>query len=150
MQQRKRERRHHLAATSIAMLGYCEAKLVLQRRYGDMSTPQQDLARERGVEEHEVFHHVVSAHHNTAPPPASGTDKRCFIASAVYGADDPRTWRLRAWRDERLAPTRLGRIAIALYYRKAPALVRLCARRPALARIARVLLDAFIRALDGR
>lgn len=55
----------------------------------------------------------------------------CFIATAACGSAD--AWEveaLRGFRDRRLAPTRLGRLAVAGYYRLSPPLARWIEGRP--------------------
>lgn len=70
-------------------------------------------------------------------------DKRCFIATACYGVDDPRTEALRQWRDRVLMPSHVGRGLVQLYYRLSPLLVRLCERYPALLTPVRGIVDRF-------
>lgn len=49
----------------------------------------------------------------------------CYVATAVYGSYDcPEVWRLRRFRDERLAKSVPGRTFIRIYYALSPGLVR--------------------------
>lgn len=73
--------------------------------------------------------------------PPSSSDRRCFVASAVYGLDDPRTEELRRFRDTQLQPSKFGRAAVRLYYRLSPALVLVLDWCPVLRRLARAALD---------
>ncbi len=50
-------------------------------------------------------------------------DKRCYVASYAYGIDDPRTIRLREFRDENLVGNLPGRILVEVYYRLSPSLI---------------------------
>jgi hypothetical protein len=59
---------------------------------------------------------------------ASAEDRRCYIASHLYGNYDPRTDSLREFRDRYLQGSYIGRRFIACYYRHSPALVSLCER----------------------
>ncbi len=77
------------------------------------------------------------------------SDRRCFVASAVYGLDDPRTDALRAFRDRSLMPSTAGRALVSAYYRASPSLVSVLDRVPALRSPARLALD-LIRALLPR
>lgn len=113
-----------IAASELAKLGYCETKAVLEARNGEVVTLSQAKARERGRAEHARFDTLASAHHN------AGGDRRCFIASHVYGHDDPRTDELRAWRDDLLAKLRICVLPVRIYYLASPAVVRFLQRHP--------------------
>lgn len=78
----------------------------------------------------------------TAARAAAG-DSRCFIASAVY-ADrrHPDVEALRAFRDRVLLKWRLGRQAVAAYYRHSPAWAQWLSERPALRIPLRAMLAA--------
>lgn len=73
--------------------------------------------------------------------PRSSTDRRCFVASAVYGADDPRTDQLRQFRDTYLMGSATGRGVVQLYYTLSPGLARAIATVPG-------LRPVVVRALD--
>jgi hypothetical protein len=66
------------------------------------------------------------------------TDGRCCVATALWGATDPRTEALRACRDKWLLRRWWGRGMVRLYYLASPRLVRLVSRAPR----CRALLDA--------
>ncbi len=57
-------------------------------------------------------------------------DKRCFVASHLYGADHINTEKLRQYRDSTLLKTNLGKIAVKVYYRLSPWLVQLARHSP--------------------
>ncbi|MHB8742067.1 MAG: PspC domain-containing protein [Sulfuricaulis sp.] len=129
MRYRPRQRRdttYYLPATKLAAMGHCETKIVLEGKYGDRATPEQARARVEGTVAHRRFDRVVSAAHNR--PRAQ--DRRCFVASCVYGPDDARTDQLREYRDRVLAPVASGRALIAVYYAISPWLVRVLERSP--------------------
>ena len=48
----------------------------------------------------------------------------CFIASEIFGTGAPETTALRAWRDQQLLPSRIGRCVVALYAAAAPLCIR--------------------------
>jgi len=54
----------------------------------------------------------------------NSTDRRCFVASALFGEDAPETEALRQFRDDVLARTTSGRIFIECYYRVSPPIAR--------------------------
>lgn len=135
----------YLSATEIAALAVCEQKVVLDVRQGERTTPAQREARRRGHVLHERFDQAVSAHHNRpVPTPSSGP---CFVASVLYGKNDPRTDELRRFRDTRLAPHRAGRWVIHQYYRRSPSIADCLAKHPAWAAAARWSLDQLRRML---
>jgi len=57
-------------------------------------------------------------------------DKRCFVASHLYGIDNIKTEQLRQYRDSALLKTKLGRIVVTVYYRLSPYLVEWARRSP--------------------
>lgn len=82
--------------------------------------------------------------------PFCGTTYRkfgwCFIATAVYGDyDAPKVQSLRAFRDDVLGRTELGRHAIATYYRISPPIAAHLQAHPLSATIVRAILDVLIR-----
>lgn len=86
----------------------------------------------------------------SAPVPTStgrGPDRRCFLATSLYGADAPQTVKLRAFRDRHLVPYGPGRVAVSLYYRASPHVVDALASRPALRAGVRSLLDRLVRTI---
>lgn len=121
--------RDYLPATALASLGFCEVKFVNEARFGKQTTAKQRNAAEAGIEEHDRFHRVVTALHNR-PRPAQ--DRRCFIATATWGAADPRTQQLRDWRDRVLLTHAFGRAVVRAYYAISPWMVRLLQRWPVL------------------
>ena len=140
MHNHRRQRRdttYYLPATKLAAMGYCETKIVLEARLGDKATQEQAQARVRGRVAHERFDRVVRAAHNR--PRAQ--DRRCFIASCVYGVDDARTEQLRQFRDRVLAPVASGRALITVYYAVSPWVVRLLERSPRLKGLAYKAVD---------
>lgn len=55
-----------------------------------------------------------------------GVDRRCYISTYIYGANDPRTIALRRFRDQVLMPTVIGRGLVYTYYLLSPHLIRVC------------------------
>lgn len=72
---------------------------------------------------------------------SSNTKNDCFIATAVYGPDSPKTNALRTWRDRALAPSKLGRTFISCYYTLSPWVVPVIERNERLASIVMRMLD---------
>jgi hypothetical protein len=134
---RGRDTTYYLPATKLAAMGYCETKIVLEDRLGDKATQEQALARVRGRVAHERFDRVVRVAHNRS----RAQDRRCFIASCVYGVDDDRTEQLRQFRDRVLAPVASGRALIAVYYAVSPWVVRILERSPRMKWLAYRVVD---------
>jgi hypothetical protein len=132
-------RPHYVSASDIASLGYCETKLVLEATHGEIVTEHQAQARVRGQVEHQRFDQLATTHHNPAPTPEGRGP--CWIASAVYGVNDPRTNELRDFRDEVLMRNPVGRLLVRGYYRASPPVARALARRPRLAYAVSRMLD---------
>jgi len=78
---------------------------------------------------------------------AHAGDRRCFVASALWGSADPRTDALRAWRDRWLLKRRWGVAAVGLYYRLSPSLAVMVARAPRLRAVLDIVLSAVARQL---
>lgn len=131
----------YLPASKLAAMGYCETQMLLEKRYGKRQTKAQAKASREGRQEHARFDRVVVSEHNRTV--ASSQDKRCFIATAVYGGSDPRTQSLRDWRDLHLAPHWWGRICIWFYYATSPWIAGFLAKHESLARPVRYGLDVF-------
>lgn len=131
---------HRVTSSQLAEMGFCEMKTRLRAQYGDRDTRASAPLRAAGKQEHERFHEQVTAEHNAGLPPGM-TDKRCFIASAVYGPDDWRTDQLREFRDRVLKRSGLGRAAISVYYAASPWLARRVTRSPWLNTLFVYILD---------
>lgn len=127
-----------VTATVLAEMGFCEQACLMRARHGAVETAASAEAKRAGTNEHQRFHEQVSAQHNRS---RTGTDRRCFIASAVYGQDDPRTDQLRQFRDRALMPHRSGRFLVRLYYRVSPSMVDAMAKRFWLRQGTRRILD---------
>lgn len=129
-----------LTITEIASAAFCEQKVIFDAERGRVESPSVRRKREEGVARHARFE-------------AQGRrsqDRRCFIATAVYGPTAPETCFLRGWRDSRLLPTVAGRMCVRLYYAISPRLAAVLLRHPRLARPVRRMLDAVVRRLKGR
>jgi tetratricopeptide (TPR) repeat protein len=83
---------------------------------------------------------------------AEGAQKGgCYIATAVYGSHDAdEVLILRRYRDEALANSVVGRIFIGVYYAVSPSIAPRFAHWAMLNRIARRILNAFVRRLQSR
>lgn len=86
----------------------------------------------------------------TKAPPSKTTDSSCFVATAVYESPlTPEVTAFRAFRDERLALSRAGRLFIGAYYATSPPIARLLARSRTLRELTkRLILNPMLRAIE--
>lgn len=130
------------SVNEIVAAEYCEQKAVFERQYGDRPSPKIHQARKRGDLDHKSFERQGYRQQ-------ARQDRRCFIASAVFGSEAPQTDFLRSWRDQALIPTVLGRALVKLYYRTSPPLACLITIIPGCSQLVRRLLKVFIRLVGG-
>lgn len=110
-----------VSATELAQMGFCEKRMLLAHRLGERSTPAQRMARLRGQAAHQQYFEEGAA---------AAADRRCFVATFVFGPDAQETAVLRAFRDTVLLPRWWGPLAVAAYYRAAPSVCTIMARLP--------------------
>lgn len=94
------------------------------------------LARQHGDSAHAQFNQSIKSE-----------DKRCFIATHLYGIDDQRTVLLRNFRDRRLMTNWLGRLLIKGYYWQSPYLVHACRANSIMDILIRKTVNLIIRSL---
>ena len=77
-------------------------------------------------------------------PKSSG----CFVATTAFESSfAPEVRALRAFRDERLLPSRFGRAFVRFYYRLGPHLARAIADKPPVLRVVRYILRFLCKAI---
>lgn len=143
-----RKKRHH-SISDIVSAVYCEQKMMFDRHLGDASP---DFVRKRAVEgviEHRRFE-IEQKIRVLQNKPGELIDKRCFIASSVYGIDSLEAVTLRKWRDDVLLQSVMGRIFVYCYYRLSPSVVSMMAHHTWLVSLVRVGLDGLIAVLDKK
>lgn len=141
MRSRRNRTERAVSATQLAEMGSCEKRMVLAHRLGERTTLAQRQGRVRGNE----------AHLRYLAQGLEAKDRRCFIASCVFGPDALETQQLRGYRDAVLLPRWWGRCLVAVYYRTAPSVCRLLECWPAGLPLARVVLRSFLAVCsDGR
>lgn len=123
-----------VSASEICRLAYCERQIRLDVLRADRTTTHQRAARRRGELAHRAFYEE-----GLRLAERSAKRGRCFIATLAFG-DTPETVALRQFRDLFLRRCRIGRAAIAAYYRHSPAVCDALADRPTLLRATRCLL----------
>ena len=136
MRSRRSKTERAVSATQLAEMGYCEQRMLLAHRLGERTTLAQRQARARGNE----------AHLRYLAQGLAANDRRCFIASCVFGPDALETQQLRGYRDAVLLPRWWGRCLVAVYYQTAPSVCRLLECWPAGPPLSRVVLRSFLAA----
>lgn len=122
MSRRRKGPGDEVSATELAEMGFCEKRVQLAYIYGEQATPEQRQAMARGQEAHQRY---------LEDGLAATSDRRCFVATFVFGPEARETQVLRAYRDTVLLHRRWGRALVAAYYRVAPTGCRVMERSPA-------------------
>lgn len=135
---RRSVRNDYVSASQLAAMGFCEAKIVLEAKHGEKVTTEQQVARDRGNRLHAQFHERAVQNHNSLPRHRTGP---CFIATAVYGDQDPRTNELRCFRDQVLQRSPWGRSLISIYYTVSPPIAAWLTKRHWAKCLTQYLLD---------
>lgn len=117
-------------------MGFCERRVLLAHLHGEQTTPTQQASVRRGLAAHQQYYEQGME--------AVPSDRRCFIATCVFGESAPQTLVLRSLRDAVLLPRWWGRLAVSLYYRIAPAACAILRRSPGLLKVTRVLLGVVV------
>ncbi|WP_404302465.1 CFI-box-CTERM domain-containing protein [Alicycliphilus denitrificans] len=123
MSKRRKRPGDEVSATELAEMGFCEKRVQLAYIYGEQVTPEQRQAMVRGRAVHQRY---------LEEGLAATSDRRCFVATFVFGPDAQETQVLRAYRDAVLLRQRWGRGLVAAYYRVAPTGCRIMERSPAI------------------
>lgn len=146
MSKRRKGPGDEVSATELAEMGFCEKRVQLAYIYGEQATPEQRQAMARGQEAHQRY---------LEEGLAATSDRRCFVATFVFGPEARETQVLRAYRDTVLLHRRWGRALVAAYYRVAPTGCCIMERSPRIVirvrRLLRFVVTWCERALsDGR
>lgn len=120
------------SSSDLAALVRCEREFVAVQTEGEVRTQVRDARAREGEAEHARTERSMLAFHNTGRASRSARDRRCFLATEMYGPQAPRTQALRDWRDRVLIPSGAGRVLVRIYYATSPLLVRVVRRWPAL------------------
>jgi len=138
----RRSRGRRIWASQLAKLARCEQKVVFEAQGGPRHTPREKERLGQGIAIHETLHRDAIA--RGRPVGASLGDGRCFIATAVYGHEAPETALLRAYRDQVLLGSRMGRLVVRCYYVFSPPVARWLAANPRARVLVRRLLGVLL------
>jgi hypothetical protein len=133
-----REQKGTRSISDIVSIVHCERQAYFDRMLGRHRTGKVDAFADEGTRQHSKFE-------TEGLREIQRGDKRCFIATAVYGEEAMQTLSLRAWRDTALCPRPLGRLFVRLYYVVSPPIARLADQSPILRAVIRRALDVFVR-----
>ena len=131
-----------LSAKDLAEMGFCEKRVLLAHLHGQHLTLEQRRSVERGRRAHDQYYRE-----GLAAAASTGADRRCFVATCLYGDAAWQTEALRRFRDEVLLRSRLGRWIVEAYYALAPGICRLFAWLPWLQPPAGALVGVLVRVL---
>lgn len=132
-----------VSAKELAEMGFCEKRVLLAHLYGQRLTLEQRRSVERGRRAHDQYYRE-----GVAAASATGADRRCFVATCLYGESAWQTEALRRYRDEVLLRRRPGRWIVAVFYAIAPGACRLLSWLPWLQFPARALVGLVVRGIQ--
>jgi hypothetical protein len=133
---RRVRRTGQVSATELAEMGFCEKRILLARFHGELTTaPERERIR-RGHLAHQRYYEQGLA--------AASYDRRCFIATCVFGESASQTHVLRKFRDAVLLRSYSGRGLVTVYYMVAPTLCVALRRSTFLLKVTRMLLEAVV------
>lgn len=130
-----------VSATELAEMGFCEKRVQLAHVHGKRMLAKQRRNAERGLKAHAEFHRE-----GVAAAAATAADRRCFVATCLYGDSSLEAETLRRFRDEVLLARPMCRWVVTVYYSLGPGVCRLLAWLPWLQPPTRALVGALARA----
>lgn len=139
-----------ISATDIAALGRCEYQAMLKHNRAREAPNEETIkARMRGNKTHDQRNEQIGFRMPDPHPQhgIKGKDKRCFVASEIYGPEAWQTETLRNWRDDTLKQSRTGRGIITIYYALSPFIVYVLRKSTRLKSWVQTNLDRFVEAI---
>ena len=133
----------NITVTDLAAIAKCEQQFVYDEKEGE----KRSSSWNRQAKEGQLWHSLEETRVRFG---GGARDDRCFIASAVFGADAPETNVLRKWRDERLNRTAFGRGFISIYYKLSPSIAKRIEQRPVVKTFLRFIIKPFVIFAGGR
>lgn len=134
----RKKRTHLTSATKLAEMGLCERKVHLRAIHGDMKkNATREAAMKRGRNVHAKAELGDYKEHKE--------DKRCFIATCIYGQEAVETRALRLFRDQYLKRSIAGRMFVEGYYLFSPTVVKVLEKSNVLRRLTEAGLNIIVR-----
>jgi len=131
MSKRPVDDRGEVSAKELAEMGFCEKRMLLAQLYGDRASPAQRAAMLRGRVLHDQYYQEGLT---------SVADRRCFVATCLFGESAHETHALRRYRDVVLLRSGWGYCFVHCYYSIGPAACWILVRSALLRRLAHRVL----------
>lgn len=129
-----------VSAKELAEMGFCEKRVLLSHLHGQRLTPEQERSAKRGRLAHDRYYRE-----GLAAASAAGDDRRCFVATCLFGDEAWQVSALRCYRDDVLLRRQVGRWIVAAYYQVSPVACTVLTRLLWLQRPARLFVGALAR-----
>lgn len=117
-----------IAVTHLINITKCENQTMLNMIYKPKMDKEIKERQRMGIKDHKKFENLNNKHAGNTSKVVEEmnkqNDKRCYVATAIFGAYSSETILLRQWRDDKLSKSFLGRRLIELYYIISPLLLR--------------------------
>ncbi|UZE97250.1 CFI-box-CTERM domain-containing protein [Alkalimarinus alittae] len=123
-----------VSASKVGRAAFCPHYLELAQK-GAKVSDKAKAARIKGDAGHDQLNKLAE-------------DKRCYVASHLYGVDDRRTQLLRGFRDQHLKNNLPGKVFINVYYRLSPLLISVASAFPALNKPLLYVVNGLVLKLD--
>ena len=128
---KRRAKKIWVSASDVGRAAFCPHYLELKNK-GVKASKQAKTARARGDASHDELNRMAQ-------------DKRCYIASHLYGIDDGRTNALRSFRDNTLLRHRPGKVLVNIYYCLSPTLVKISSRSAVAEHCLRYMVNGIVK-----
>lgn len=117
-----------VAVTQLVNMTKCENQTLLNTIYKPKLANDVKQRQKEGISDHKKFEKLNNKYANNSQRVLSemnkSSDRRCYVATAIFGNTSPETTVLRKWRDEKLSQYYAGRVFIRVYYKLSPFLLR--------------------------
>lgn len=118
-----------VAVTQLVNMTKCENQTLLNTVYKPKLANDVKQRQKEGISDHKKFEKLNNKYANNSQRVISemnkSSDRRCYVATAIFGNTSPETTILRKWRDQTLSQYYAGRLFIQAYYKISPVLLRI-------------------------
>lgn len=118
-----------VAVTQLVNMTKCENQTLLNTVYKPKLANDVKQRQKEGISDHKKFEKLNNKYANDSQRVISemnkSSDRRCYVATAIFGNTSPETTVLRKWRDQTLSQYYAGRLFIQAYYKISPVLLRI-------------------------
>lgn len=118
-----------VAVTQLVNMTKCENQTLLNTVYKPKLANDVKQRQKEGISDHKKFEKLNNKYANDSQRVISemnkSSDRRCYVATAIFGNTSPETIVLRKWRDQTLSQYYAGRLFIQAYYKISPVLLRI-------------------------